>query len=404
MTHLDAALMGHVNRLAVDIRPRPIGSPANLAPAHYIRSSFRTAGLEVPNHVFDCPDWTHVETCLELNDERVAAAANAFSQACDVTAPTVAVGTLTELQAVDLTGRIAVFYGELSKEPLAAKGCAVYNPGRDQQIVRWLEEKQPAALITVNLQPAVLTRLVEDWDLAIPSATVPAEAGLKLLQQVGQPAHLRIVSRQAPSRSASIVGRKTGARPERIVLCAHYDTKIETPGAIDNASGVAALLVLVDQLEHKGLAAGLEFIAFSAEEYYGISDTEYVRHSGDELESILVAINMDGVGQRLGTHTIAIMAHSASLQAQVAQQVESYPGVMWVDPWPQSNHSTFAWRGVPSLAFTSTGVSNVTHTLSDTIDWVSAAKLGEIVSLVTDIVDSVQDKSIDWCRASAPAG
>ena len=33
MTHLDAALMGHVNRLAVDIGPRPIGSPANLAAA-----------------------------------------------------------------------------------------------------------------------------------------------------------------------------------------------------------------------------------------------------------------------------------------------------------------------------------------------------------------------------------
>jgi hypothetical protein len=58
-------------------------------------------------------------------------------------------GTVTELEAADLAGRIGIMYGDLTKGALAAKG-AVYNPERDQKIVQLLEEKRPAALITVN--------------------------------------------------------------------------------------------------------------------------------------------------------------------------------------------------------------------------------------------------------------
>ncbi len=64
---------------------------------------------------------------------------------------------------------------------------------------------------------------------------------------------------------------------------AHYDTKIDTPGAIDNGTGVVILLELLDYFQRNPLPVGLEFIAFAGEEYLPIGDDEYLRRAGDRL-------------------------------------------------------------------------------------------------------------------------
>ena len=65
--------------------------------------------------------------------------------------------------------------------------------------------------------------------------------------------------------------------------------------------------------------------------------------------------NVDSVGQRLAANSIALFSASSQFEAALHGLTAVYPGVVWVDPWPQSNHSTFAMRGVPSIAFSSTG-------------------------------------------------
>ena len=416
MVSVETEVMDHLRRLCVEIGPRPIGSQANKTAADYIQSVFRAAELDVETQRFPCPDWKHEETRLEVDGHRLEAAANWFSPPCDITASSVALGTIAELEAADLTGCIGIMYGDLTREGLSPKGNKVYNPERHQKIIQLLEEKNPAALITVNLTTHCLGRLIMDFDLPVPSATVPAEVGLALLRQSDQTLHLRIASHQSPGHSCNVVGTKAGAGPERIVLCAHYDTVLETPGAIDNGSGVAVLLTLARLLAKRELSVGLEFIAFSGEEGYGLGDEEYLRRYGlgiipfggeeklprhsEELGHILAAVNADGVGQRLGTNTITTLASSQPFKALVSGVKEKYPGVVWVDPWPASNHYTFYSHGVPSIAIGSVGVANVGHLPADTIKWISSAKLSEVVSLVTNLVESLQDKSLEWCRES----
>lgn len=53
---------------------------------------------------------------------------------------------------------------------------------------------------------------------------------------------------------------------EIVVVGAHYDSVIGSPGANDNASGVAALLALLDRLADRPLARTVRFIAFTNEE------------------------------------------------------------------------------------------------------------------------------------------
>src|SRR5512141_1474486 len=55
--------------------------------------------------------------------------------------------------------------------------------------------------------------------------------------------------------------------PERVlVVGAHYDTVAATPGADDNASGVAGVLALARELAKRPLGATVRFVAFALEE------------------------------------------------------------------------------------------------------------------------------------------
>ena len=398
MNDTEAKTIELLEHLSVQIGSRPLGSKRNQVAAEFIQSTFAASGLETELEEFSCPLWDNSETRLELDGKRYVAAANIFAPSCDVAARGVAIGTVAELETAELSGHIAILYGDLTAGTGFSTRAAYYFPERDRQVFKLLEEKNPAAVITIHSHTGSLQRLISDWEFHIPSATVPAEVGLILLRQIDQPLRLRIESRQSPSHFSNIVANKPGARRERIVLCAHFDSIADAPGAIDNGSGVAVMLALAGALAQGDLSLGLEFIALNGEENGGVGSAEYLRRHDGALGQAVAAINIDSVGQALGANSIAMFASSQSFQDQVAAIYKKYPGVVRVDPWYESDHTAFCARGVPSIAVSSRGVANVMHLPTDTIEWISAPKLGEVVSLVTEIVESLQDKPPDWSR------
>jgi hypothetical protein len=73
-------------------------------------------------------------------------------------------------------------------------------------------------------------------------------------------------------------GDKTGAR---IVIGAHYDARAKTPGADDNASGVAGLIELAYLIGKQKLNTGIELVAYSLEEppFFGTQDMGSAHHA-----------------------------------------------------------------------------------------------------------------------------
>jgi aminopeptidase YwaD len=262
-------------------------------------------------------------------------------------------------------------------------------------VIDLLERLSPAALLAPPTATDYTGHLTEDADLDLAAATVSPAAALRLVNEPGASVHLKIDARRVPSTARNIVGRRAGTGSGKIVLMAHFDTKINTPGATDNAGGVAILLALAESLR---ASCTLEFVAFNGEEYLPMGDDEYLRRSEADFLSILAAVNFDGAGAVLGTNSVTAVSGSEEFSAGIRSAAGRFPGVVWVDPWPESNHSTFAFRGVPAVAFSAAGTRGLAHSQADTIEQVSSAKLAEVCALAEAIARQVDGKPIGWGR------
>lgn len=413
-TSLSQTAYQHLVYLAQTIGARPIGSTNNRKAGSTIQHCFKQWGLQVRLQEYPCADWKSHHIHLDLDGATLRAAVNPFSPSCDVQAPLAAVGTLDELQQTDLNGKIAVLYGALvgqeqtpPAEVIITEADAPAEDGQSPAVTihivqpasfaRILQDKNPEAVILVHPHPRTCQPLIENWEFPIPSATAPAESGRALLKATGQTARLQITSRTEPSTTCNVIGCLPGERSERIVLCAHYDTKHNTPGAYDNASGTAVLLTLAEQFASLPHRYALEFAAFSGEESGGTDVAAYLDDSPD-LEHILALINIDGVGQITASNNTTTVSGSEQFNALVRQVVNQFPGVVWTEPWVSGDHYAFAMQGVPCIPVSTCSPAEIKHTPQDTVDWINPHGLGEAALLVQSLVQVLDARSLGWCR------
>jgi len=113
--------------------PRLIGSEHNINMSKYIQQVFSEAGLNVVLQRFECPNWEHVKTELIFNDIVLPAIPNTFTSSCDIIAEFICASNINELEDSECRDRILVLYGDLTAQPLIAKGNKIYNPERDKK-------------------------------------------------------------------------------------------------------------------------------------------------------------------------------------------------------------------------------------------------------------------------------
>jgi Iap family predicted aminopeptidase len=93
----------------------------------------------------------------------------------------------------------------------------------------------------------------------------------------------------------------TGTRPEILVIGAHYDSVFESPGANDNASGVAGLLALARRFGGKPCGQTLRLVAFVNEEppYFQTDEMGslvYAKRCKERGDKITGMISLETIG------------------------------------------------------------------------------------------------------------
>lgn len=104
-------------------------------------------------------------------------------------------------------------------------------------------------------------------------------------------------------KSENIIAEVTGTeRPQYIVVIgAHYDSVNRSPGANDNASGVAVMLSLADFFYSEPQEKTIRFVAFANEEppFFKTQDMgsfAYAERSHNQGEQITAMVALDGLG------------------------------------------------------------------------------------------------------------
>lgn len=382
----------HIYKLSVNIGERPTGSVANHRAENYIRQVFIQNKFQVDLQEFNCIDWEKSKTTLKVGDVEVQVEPSPYSLPCDVKASIEVIENIFQLEKADLAGKIAVLGGELTQEPLMPKNFRFYNPEHHQKIISLLEEKNPAAILTRSLNDKHLVPVFEDGDFDIPSAVI-CRNGEDLIVQSNLPIHLKINSRRKKATGANVIARKNQTGQNKFVITAHFDTKPGTPGALDNAVGVAVLLALSEMLKNTTLVdVGIELVAFNGEDYFSIpGQMAYLDKYGSEFNRIKLAINCDGLGLNNSKTGISLMECSENYVEQIESIKQAFSNIEKLHPWYQGDHMLFTSAQVPTLAITSTGIfklmDNVIHTKNDRPNLIDPELIREVCFFVQEILN-----------------
>jgi aminopeptidase YwaD len=386
----------YLRKLCGEIDNRRVGSPGNQAAAAFLAETAAGFGFTVTQPQFKCIDWQENGAQLTVAGQPFAAQPSPYSRGGQFYAPLVVAGTLAELAAIDAIDKILLLRGELTREQLLPKNFPFYNPDEHRQIIALLEEKQPVAIITATAHNPEIAGglspfpLIEDGDFDIPSVFMTEEEGERLARYAGQGAALDSKARRIPSTGGNVIARK-GHASRRVVVCAHFDAKINTPGAIDNAAGVVVVLLLAELLRDYTGNLGLELLLFNGEDYYAASgEIDYLAQHAGRLGEILLAINLDAVGHVGHQTAYSLYDCPAGMAGVVRAAVAGQQAAIEGQPWYQSDHSVFIQNGVPAVAITSESVmelsATITHTPKDTPEIVDSLKLAETALAVHNLL------------------
>jgi Zn-dependent M28 family amino/carboxypeptidase len=207
-----------------------------------------------------------------------------------------------------------------------------------------------------------------------------------------------------------------------VVVGAHYDSVEGSPGANDNASGVAALLELARRLHGRRLPLAVRFVAFANEEppYFntgaGMGSVEYVRSLDDVANRVRAMLSLETVGfyrdepgsqhypplvgllypdrgnfiafvgnlrsRALVRTVVGHFRAVATLPSEGAALPASIPGVSW------SDHRSFWAAGVPAVMVTDTAPFRDPHyhLASDTPERLDYGRMARLVEGLAHVV------------------
>jgi Zn-dependent M28 family amino/carboxypeptidase len=235
-----------------------------------------------------------------------------------------------------------------------------------------------------------------------------------------------ILDRTYANIAAEIPGR---TRPKEIlVIGAHYDSVTGSPGADDNASGVAVLLELARLLAVAPLERTVRLVAFTNEEPPFFMTAEqgsrvYAREAkrrGDDIRAMLcleslgffsdephsqgypfpvglfypktadfVAFVGNVQSRGLVIRCLTLFRQAAAFPSQGASVPGILPGASW------SDHRSFWAEGIPALMITDTAFyrNQGYHTRRDTPDTLDLARTARITAGLAAVVSGLASES-----------
>lgn len=376
---------------------RHVGGPGNRAATEYFARCLGGLGFQVSTTQFDCIEWEFGEAAIDTADEVFSAEVGPYSEPLDARAVLSAASSVEQLESEAIRGTFVLLHGEVAKSQIMPRNFTFYNPDSHKRIIRALDEFAPAAVIAATGRDPQMVGsqypfpLFEDGDLGFPSAYLTDLEGERLLNQVGREVRLCIDSRRIPTVAQHVVATLAGGQSGRIVVSAHIDSRKGSPGALDNASGVAVLIALAELLDGAWAGPSLEFVPFNGEDNYANpGEMLWVAQNEGRFEDIVLGINIDDLGMRGASNHVSFYGCPPQMESAIRDVMELHPGVTEGPQWFQSDHAIFSMKGRPAIALASSDIegfmARYAHSERDTLELVDSALIDHAAAFLLDVL------------------
>lgn len=162
------------------------------------------------------------------------------------------------------------------------------------------------------------------------------------------------------------------------IICGHYDTVSDGPGADDDGSGVAAVLAAAKIMSNYEFGHTVRFVAFSGEEQGLIGSRHYVEEAYNNNEPIVAVLNADMIGFAPSASdgiNGKIYENEASewivtYTKDISQIYADYIGIQLYSQGPSwgSDHYYFWEYGYDAVFYAEFNFNDYYHSEDDTID------------------------------------
>jgi len=376
----------YLNRLCNQIPNRRVGSEGNRLATTFFAETMQSFGFEVECPDFECMDWQNDGATVSVEGEAYEVHASPYSLGIHAKALLITACSVSELETLDLSNKILLMRGELTKEQFMPKNFPFFQVEEQQKIIQLLEKKKPLAILTATTRnPEMAGALYpfpvfEDGDFDIPSVFMTEEQGTQLAKRQGKEISLEIKAKRVSAHACNVVARKGSNSQERVVLFAHIDAKYGTPGALDNGTGIVTLLLLAELLKDYAGDKWIEIVALNGEDYYSNPGEQlYLRQNAGRFHEIALGINMDGLGYIKGKTAYSLYDCPQELTSVIEKAFAEEETFLAGEPWFQGDHALFLMNQRPALALTSELVyelmAEFVHTDRDTPEIIDPEKV-----------------------------
>jgi aminopeptidase YwaD len=171
-------------------------------------------------------------------------------------------------------------------------------------------------------------------------------------------------------------------------LAVHY-------GADDNASGVAGVIEISENLASRAPSRSILFTTFGAEEMGAVGSRYLVEHFPVDLDHVQAMINLDMVGRLNEDRQLQVggIGTSPGFRHLVDSLNAGYGFNLKYssEGYGPSDHASFYARDVPVLFFTTGGHPDY-HTPSDRVEAINLKGEAEVLTFVADVAEALANQ------------
>jgi len=210
----------------------------------------------------------------------------------------------------------------------------------------------------------------------------------------------------------NIIAETPGKKDGVILVCAHYDSVLVSPGACDDGSGVSAVLACAQMLNQTIFNCSIRFALFSGEEQGLHGSRSYAEEIKQNNEKLVGMIALDGIGYAETKNEGQILKHHANDQSKwmidLSKNIaDEYKELIDLDilDLPHvsfSDHQSFVEQGYDASYFFQYGICPVYHTSEDKLEYINLTYLKKIARLtlgtltkMAEINPDLQDDDIE---------